>query len=189
MTDLDMLRRALRVPDGDGYSAGALDVDEITTLGRRLRRRRRLAAVGAGLCIAAAVFGVATGISHLTRPSSAPAQYPVSPGRTVPGPSRCHPVPSPTGISTSAPTAIPSPTGIGAGTPSAVSSPTGIGTSAPTAVPSPTGAGADTPSAVSSPTGSGASTPTAIPSPTGIGTSAPAAVPSPVTPVPSPTGC
>ena len=144
MTDLDMLRRALRVPDGDGYSAGALDVDEITTLGRRLRRRRRLAAVGAGLCIAAAVFGVATGISHLTRPSSAPAQYPVSPGRTVPGPSRCHPVPSPTGISTSTPAAVPSPAGAGAGTPTAVSSPA-------TPVPSPTGAGAGAPTVVSSP--------------------------------------
>ena len=138
MTDLDMLRRALRVSDGDGYSAGALDVEEIRTLGKRLRRRRRLAAVGAGLCIAAAVFGVATGISHLTRPSSAPAQYPVSPGRTVPGPSRCPPVPSPTGISTSTPTAVPSPTGAGAATPTAVPSPAGISTSTPTAVPSPT---------------------------------------------------
>jgi len=138
MTDLDVLRRALRVSDGDGYSAGALDVDEIRTLGKRLRRRRRLAAVGAGLCVAAALFGVATGITHLTRPSPAPAQYPVSPGRTVPGPSRCHPVPSPTGIGTSTPTAvpsaatpIPSPTGAGAGTPTAVLSPT-------TPVPSPT---------------------------------------------------
>jgi hypothetical protein len=150
MTDLDMLRRALRVSDGDEYSAGALDVDEITTLGKRLRRRRRLAAVGAGLCVAAAVFGVATGIAHLTRPS--PAQYPVSPGRTVPGPSRCHPVPSPTGISTSTPTAVPGPTGAGAGTPTAVPSLT-------TPVPSPTGAGAGTPTAVPSPT-------TPVPSPT-----------------------
>jgi hypothetical protein len=145
MTDLDMLRRALRVSDGDGYSAGALDVDEIKTLGKRQRRRRRLAAVGAGLCVAAAVFGVATGIAHLTRPSSAPAQYPVSPGRTPPGPSRCHPVPSPTGISTSTPTAVPSPTGAGAGTPTAVPS-------LPTAISSPTGAGAGTPTAVPSPT-------------------------------------
>ena len=152
MTDLDMLRRALRVSDGDGYSTEALNVREITTLGKRLRRRRRLAAVGAGLCVAAAVFGVATGISHLTRPSSAPAQYPVSPGRTAPGPSRCPPVPSPIGISTSTPTAVPSPTGAGAGTPTAVSSPA-------TPVPSPTGAGAGAPTVVSSPA-------TPVPSPT-----------------------
>jgi len=167
MTDLDTLRRALRISGGDGYSAGALDVDEITTLGKRLRRRRRLAAVGAAMCIAAAVFGVATGITYLTRPSSAPAQYPVSPGRTAPGPLRCQPVASPTGINTSTPTAIPSPTGAGAGTPTAVPSP-----AAP--VPSPTGAGAGTPTAVPSPaapvlspTGAGAATPTAVPSPTG----------------------
>ena len=153
MTDLDMLRRALRVSDGDGYSTEALNVREITTLGKRLRRRRRLAAVGAGLCVAAAVFGAATGITHLTRPSSAPAQYPVSPGRTVPGPSRCHPVPSPTGISTSTPAAVPSPTGAGAGTPTAVPSAT-------PPVPSPTGAGAETPTTVPSPT-------TPVPSPTG----------------------
>ena len=152
MTDLDMLRRALRVSDGDGYSAGALDVEEIRTLGKRLRRRRRLAAVGAGLCVAAAVFGAATGITHLTRPSSAPAQYPVSPGRTAPGPSRCPPVPSPIGISTSTPTAVPSPTGAGAGTPTAVPSAT-------PPVPSPTGAGAETPTTVPSPT-------TPVPSPT-----------------------
>ena len=152
MTDLDMLRRALRVSDGDGYSAGALDVDEITTLGKRLRRRRRLAAVGAGLCVAAAMLGVATGITHLTRQSSAPAQYPVSPGRTVPGPLRCHAVPSPTGINTSTPAVVPSPTGAGAGAPTAVSSPA-------TPVPSPTGAGAATPTAVPSPT-------TPVPSPT-----------------------
>ena len=145
MTDLDVLRRALRISDGDGYSAGAPNVDEITTLGTRLRRRRRLAAVGAGLCVAAAVFGVATGITHLTRSSPAPAQYPVSPARTAPGPSRCHPVPSPTGISTSTPTAVPSPTGAGARTPTAVLSPTGAGADTPTVpsrttpVPSPTG--------------------------------------------------
>jgi hypothetical protein len=168
MTDLDMLRRALRVSDGDGYSARALDVDEIRTLGKRLRRRRRLAAVGAGLCVAAAVFGVAAGITHLTRPSSAPAQHPVSPGRTPPGPSRCLPVLSPTGIGTGTPTAVPSPTGIGTSTPTAVSSPTGAGAGTPTAVPSLT---------------------TAIPSPTGGGAGTPTAVPSPTTPVPSPTEC
>ena len=109
MTDLDTLRRALRVPGADGYPAETLNVDEITTLGRRLRRRRRLMAAGGGVCVAAAVFGVVTGITHLTRPSPAPAQYPVSPARTAPGPSRCHPVPGPTGIGTSAPTAVPSP--------------------------------------------------------------------------------
>jgi len=145
MTDLDTLRRALRVSDGDGYSAGALDVDEIRTLGKRLRRRRRLAAVGAGLCVAAAVFGVATGITHLTRPSPAPAQYPVSPARTAPGPLRCHPVSSPSGAGAETPTAAPSPT---------------------TPVPSPTGAGADTPTAVPSLTTAVPSVITAVPSPT-----------------------
>lgn len=152
MTDLDMLRRALQVSDAGEYSRGALDVNEIRTLGKRLRRRRRLAAVGAGLCVAAAVFGVAIGITQLTRPSSDPAQYPVSPAQTAPGPSRCHPVPSPTGIATSTPTAVPSPTGAGADTPTAVPSPT-------TPVPSPTGAGAGTPTAVPTPT-------TPVPSPT-----------------------
>jgi len=175
MTDLDMLRRALRVSDGDGYSTEALNVREITTLGKRLRRRRRLAAVGAGLCVAAAMLGVATGITHLTRQSSAPAQYPVSPGRTVPGPLRCHAVPSPTAINTSTPTAVSSPTGTGGGTPTAVLSPTGAGAGTSTAVPSPTGAGAGTT--------------TAVPSPTGAGTGTPTAVPSPTTPVPSLTGC
>ena len=110
MTDLDTLRRALRAPGAHGYAPEILDVDEITTLGRRLRRRRRLVAAGGGVCVAAAVFGVATGITHLTRPSPTPAQYPVSPARTAPGPLRCHPVSSPSGAGAETPTAAPSPT-------------------------------------------------------------------------------
>ena len=136
MTDLDTLRRALRVPGAQGYAAEPIDVDEITTLGRRLRRRRRLMAAGGGVCVAAAVFGVVTGITHLTRPSPAPAQYPVSPAGTAPGPLRCHPVPGPAGISASTPTAVPSPTGAGASTPSAVPSSTGTSATTPSAVPS-----------------------------------------------------
>ncbi|HEX6525331.1 MAG TPA: hypothetical protein VF070_35780 [Streptosporangiaceae bacterium] len=80
MTDLDTLRRALRVEQPSAWSAGqCLDVDQIMTQGRRLRWRRRLAVGGAVvMCAAAAVSGVLAGTSHTGRAAPVPAQRPAS---------------------------------------------------------------------------------------------------------------
>jgi hypothetical protein len=84
MTDLETLRQALQVQEEPGAT---LDLPAIIKRGRRLRGRRRLLAVAAGTCAAAAVFGAVTGITHLTRPAIAPAQGPAGSSHSVPGPS------------------------------------------------------------------------------------------------------
>jgi hypothetical protein len=105
MTDLDTLRRALRVEQPPTWAARqSLDVDQIITQGRRLRWRRRLAVGGAAVvCVAAAVSGVLAGTSHPGRSAPVPAQRPASPAHVV----RHRPpaYPQPTG--TSAPTPSP----------------------------------------------------------------------------------
>jgi hypothetical protein len=143
MMDHSTLREALQpasVPDG--YDAAELDVQRIMTRGRRLRVRRRAAAVGGALCVAAAVFGVVTGAASLNgsapAPPSrlAPAMYPVPSGRPssvrtatpVPGTPtplpRASGAPSPSGSGPGASTAAP-------GQPTSFSSPTSAATTAP----------------------------------------------------------
>ena len=87
MTDLDTLREALRAPAAAGDPP---DIAALIKRGRRLRRLRRLTAVAGAACAAAAVFGAVTGITHLTRPATAPAQHPAAPARPMPAPSRGH---------------------------------------------------------------------------------------------------
>ena len=73
MTDLDTLRQALQAPVA---AADPPDIAALIKRGRRLRRLRRLTAVAGAACAAAAVFGAVTGITHLTRPATAPAHQP-----------------------------------------------------------------------------------------------------------------
>ena len=63
MTDLDtdLLRRALRASP-EPEPEPAFDPAAIITRGRRLRWRRRAAAAGGGVCLAAAVFGAVVGV-------------------------------------------------------------------------------------------------------------------------------
>ncbi len=148
MTDLDILRRALRAQDMHGCPGrDGLDVGEIIVRGRRLRWRRRVAAAGGAMCLAAAVFGAVTGVSHLARSSPAPAQHPAGSTRSILGlsptpavtrPPARTPTPSPSGPPAPKPTGAagrqpianpsPSPTGPTSGQPAARPSP---GTSAP----------------------------------------------------------
>jgi len=104
MTDLDTLRQALQVPE---EAADPLDIPAIVSRGRRLRTRRRLVALGGGLCAAAVVFGAVTGITRLVAPSTGPT-VPVGPGPTAPAPHRSHAAPRPTG---GAATPSPAPSG------------------------------------------------------------------------------
>jgi hypothetical protein len=168
MTELDThtLRRALRAP---ADLADSVDIATIVRRGRSMRRRRRLVAVAGGACAAAALVGALTAITHLTRPASAPATYPVS-GRTTPGPSpRLHrPSMSPPALTTPEPKATPQTT--------------------PTAVPAPSLPGRQRVSATDSPGSSrvtsvpSASSGRATPSPTA---SSPAAAISPIMPSPT----
>lgn len=100
MTDLDTLRRALRV---EQPSWQHIDVDQIMTRGRRLRWRRRLAAGGAVVVCAAAVSGVLAGIGHPVHSAPIPAQRPASPAHVV----RERPPTDPAPSRTAAPTASP----------------------------------------------------------------------------------
>jgi hypothetical protein len=102
MKDLDTLQEALRETAGPARAGDDLDFAAIMKRGRRLRLRRRLAAAGGSLCVAAAVYGVVTGATHLTRPSPAPVR-PAGPARIFTT------VPSPAGTGTHAPPVLPSP--------------------------------------------------------------------------------
>jgi hypothetical protein len=163
--DTDTLRRALRPHAGDvGTADDPLDVSAIISQGRGLRRRRRVTAVAGGICAAAAVFGIATGITHLiAQParsdqpalSPGPAQHHVLSGRTAPA----RPV---TGMPTPVASATPSATGATGGptpTPTSTSTPTPTSTS--TASTSPTSSTTPSPSATDKPP---TASPTALPS-------------------------
>jgi hypothetical protein len=158
MTDLDTLRRALRIRQDPGPDGRATpDLGEIMARGRCLRFRRRLAAAGGAVCAAAVVFGTVSGIGHPARPALVPGQRPADSTRTV------HP-PSPRHAQASAPVPVPS-RGSATPTPSDPATPSqGPGTSSPAPTPSttPSGAAASTPVAT---TGNGTGpTPVATPS-------------------------
>ncbi|HEY7278257.1 MAG TPA: hypothetical protein VH594_19975 [Trebonia sp.] len=89
MTDLDTaaLRQALRAP---GDPADPVDVTQLMTRGRKLRTRRRLAAVVGGLGAVAVLAGTATAIASLT--AAPPPGQPVSPAQH--GPAQHRPAPS-----------------------------------------------------------------------------------------------
>jgi hypothetical protein len=92
MTDLEDLRRALRVREAPGIAAADdLDVALVMRRGRRLRLRRRLVVTGGGLCLAGLALAVTLGVTHRARPSLSPPQRPVTPGSATSAP-----VPAPT---------------------------------------------------------------------------------------------
>ena len=158
--DTDTLRRALRTRAGDAGQDGAagepLDVSAIISQGRGLRRRRRAIAVAGGACAAAAVFGIATGISHLVaqpagshQPSFSPqpAQHGALPGGHVPAPSMsATPTAGPASVPSPSPSGTPSPTR------SAQGQPTPMSSISPTGSPTATGGPTATPIATDSPT-------------------------------------
>lgn len=129
MTDVDTLRRALRVtPDSHAFAHDDLDVAGILRRGRRVRARRRLILAGAAACVAAMVFGLVTGTGLTASPAvppvvsgrSAPAHMP---GGTTPRPSsRPARTPMPARFATPSAKAVPAPT----------ASPTARTTSSPT---------------------------------------------------------
>lgn len=102
MKDLDTLRQALWETADGAKTRDGLDIAAIMKRGRRLRFRRRLAAAGGTLCVAAAVYGVVIGTAHLTGPSPAPVR-PAGPARVLPA------VPSPASTGTYARPGPPSP--------------------------------------------------------------------------------
>lgn len=123
MKDLDTLRQALWVTADQAKARDGLDIAAIMKSGRRLRLRRRLAAAGGTLCVAAAVYGVVIGTAHLTRPSPAPVR-PAGPVRSLPT------VPSPASTGTQArpgpPSPMPSPTTRAGQATSPIASPSSI---------------------------------------------------------------
>ena len=136
MSDTETLRRALRAGQP---GADDLDIGMIMKRGRRLRTRRRLAAVGGAACLAAVAFGVLSVTGHAAQPSvvpagpghsghpshSAPARVP---GRPTPRPTR-----SPTPSSTPSPArASATPSSAAGGSPTPFASGSG-----PTSTPSP----------------------------------------------------
>jgi hypothetical protein len=145
MTDLDtdLLRRALRASPEPGP---AFDPAVLITRGRRLRWRRRAAAVGGGVCLAAAVFGAVAGVGRLTAPSSVPVRHTVTPvGPAGSAGPRPRPVPRPRRAA-AAPSASPSPAATATNTPATTPSPTSsapavpVPTSPETPIPTPTAA-------------------------------------------------
>jgi hypothetical protein len=150
MTDLDSaaLRQALKAP---GDPAAPVDVSKIMTRGRKLRTRRRLAAVAGGLGVAAVLAGTATAIANLTAAPPAPGQ-PVGPaqhGPARPGPAEHRPTehqpprPAPSLHHGPAPVVVPT-TGSPATATPAISGanpepfPTGSPSATPTALPTQT---------------------------------------------------
>src|SRR5215469_8929593 len=93
MKDLDTLRRALRSSD-EPTVHDDLDVSSILTRGRRMRRRRRLAATGGVVGIAGAALAVALGTTHLAGRSLTPGQPPAAPGH-IQSPAATRPAPRP----------------------------------------------------------------------------------------------
>ena len=178
MTDLDTLQRALRASE----EAGGLDVTVIIARGRKLRWRRRLVAVGGGLCVAAALAAVAAGAPHLARPALTPGQRPAAPGQSVPATKPIAPPRHPATVTPSpsrdqrapvpAPTAHPTPVA-SAGARNPAASP---GTGAPTPVPTMTRPAATRVTVTATPT----TAPTAgRPSATSTARARPAATPTP----------
>jgi hypothetical protein len=172
MTDLDTaaLRQALRAP---GDPAAPVDVTQIMTRGRKLRTRRRLAAVAGGLGAVAVLAGTATAIAGLTAAPPAPGQ-PVGPARHGPAQHRSaphrptpgqnspsghrpprpvptlHHAPTPVVAATSDPPATATPATSGANpTPLPSGSPTATPTALPTQVSSPAGPATRRPAAAS----------------------------------------
>jgi hypothetical protein len=103
MKDLGTLRQALWETADQAKARDDLDIAAIMKRGRRLRFRRRIAAAGGTLCVAAVVYGVVIGTAHLTRPSPAPVR-PAGPARFLPT------APSPASTATHARPGPPSPT-------------------------------------------------------------------------------
>ena len=112
MTDPGTLRRVLQAPfrpaggePAPGPSPAALDIGMIMIQGRRLRRRRRLLAVGGAMGLVLACAAAVSGLSHLRAGTAPPAAHPAAAGRTAhrpdvsPGPASAQPspVPSPAG--------------------------------------------------------------------------------------------
>lgn len=83
MKDVDTLRQALWETADQAKTRDNLDIAAIMKRGQRLRFRRRLAAAGGTLCVAAAVYGVVIGTAHLTQPSPATVR-PAGPARLSP---------------------------------------------------------------------------------------------------------
>ena len=160
MTELDTLRRALRADGRPGAHTldADLDIGVIMKRGRRVRTRRRIAAVGGAACAAALVFGVVTSVTHVAGSSVTPARPPADSGHVLP-PAR-QPTASPTRAVTSGPVPSPAPrrpaaTAVTAAPPvTAVPRVTAVppGTAAPTPSPS-TGPTRGAPSSWVSPTG------------------------------------
>jgi hypothetical protein len=172
MNDLDTntLRRALRASQEPRFPAAADGepggIAEIIARGRRLRWRRRAAAAGGSLCLAAAVVGAVTGIGRLTAPSPGPGQHvvsPVGPTRTVPvtipSPGRLHDTPKPVPSVTAAATAPPTPTSLPTAT--ETPKPTPTRSVAPTPTSSRTAGATPNASAPSTDTGQPSATPSA----------------------------
>jgi hypothetical protein len=124
MTDLEDLRRALRVRESPGITAADdLDVALVMRRGRRLRLRRRLVATGGGLCLAGLALAATLGVTHLARPSLNPPQRPVTPGSATSAPV---PAPTPPATTTgppSLPDRTPTPTVPGSVPPTATARP------------------------------------------------------------------
>jgi hypothetical protein len=179
--DTDTLRRALRTRDGDaGPAADAaerLDVSAIISRGRGLRRRRRGIAIAGGACAAAAVFGLATGISQLVIQPAGSHQPVISPetGRNRTLPDGWAPTPRPStrtgGLASPTPVPTVSPSA-GTASPTATPSPSRSARLGPTPSTSVSPVNSTTGSATSSPTGSATGT-----HPTTTATSGPTAVP------------
>jgi hypothetical protein len=147
MSDLDILREALREETGEG----SLDVQVILIKGRQLRRRRRLTVAGGALCLAGVGLGAVIGIGHLTGSPSVPAGRPVSPASSVHQPAPRHQPTPPSGREPS-----PAPSSEPTSTPSSseVASPSAISPRSATTLPAASGVQSATGSAsppVSSP--------------------------------------
>ncbi|RSN37079.1 hypothetical protein DMC61_03130 [Amycolatopsis sp. WAC 04169] len=88
MTDLEMLRSALREPPAEGFAEP--DLGAIMTKGRRIRRRRRLATGAGGVAAAVVTVLVIVGAVALREPAQQPlppaASAPVAPVPTIPAP-------------------------------------------------------------------------------------------------------
>ena len=149
MTDLDTatLRQALKVPGDQPHDHGGnpVDVTQIMSRGRQLRRRRRLAAVAGGTCAVAILAGTATAIVNLTAAPSAPGQPaapaqhgtahhgPVVGGTVYQRPTKPGPSPRPSSLP-----AVPSATGLPATPVPEATRSSPNGTAAPSAIPTST---------------------------------------------------
>jgi hypothetical protein len=162
VTELDTkaLRQALKAPHDPG---DPVDVTQLMTRGRRLRHRRRLAAVAGAICAVALLAGTATAIAdQATAPS--PSVRPVSPARLQPPPSPVgHRASLPVGRPTTdqPATPVPIPTGPVPIPTNPVPIPTNPGPSVPdsTATPDPT----TSPTAAAAGTAGSTTSPTAAP--------------------------